>query len=299
LTGCPIYGANPLHFTGKERDTESGNDYFGARYYGSSMGRFMTPDPSTLEYADPTNPQSFNLYSYVLNNPLINFDPDGLKCLQVDTDGNFTGTSNAGDCATDANGNLTNNDVYIDDEQASNPFMDSNGDLLGYTNGSGQQVGADGNAFPNLGTLNANGSGTPLNDIDTEISPFAMQFIQDVNQDNQHQIGCIAQAYGIAVPGNAGAAALGAPLAPKRFAAWGASQGTSWLSKTLGNAYKGGSFPGKNYASPTGGLFSGGKPFEMGTTANFGKAFGRWAPFAVSAAATAYASYQLWNCLGK
>jgi len=29
------------HFTGKERDTESGNDYFGARYYGSSMGRMM------------------------------------------------------------------------------------------------------------------------------------------------------------------------------------------------------------------------------------------------------------------
>ena len=31
--------------TGKERDTESGNDYFGARYYGSSMGRFLSPDP--------------------------------------------------------------------------------------------------------------------------------------------------------------------------------------------------------------------------------------------------------------
>jgi len=32
------------HFTGKERDTESGLDYFGARYYASSMGRFMSPD---------------------------------------------------------------------------------------------------------------------------------------------------------------------------------------------------------------------------------------------------------------
>jgi RHS repeat-associated protein len=32
------------HFTGKERDTESGNDYFGARYYASSMGRFMSPE---------------------------------------------------------------------------------------------------------------------------------------------------------------------------------------------------------------------------------------------------------------
>ena len=36
--------ATPLHFTGKERDSESGNDYFGARYYASTMGRFMSPD---------------------------------------------------------------------------------------------------------------------------------------------------------------------------------------------------------------------------------------------------------------
>jgi RHS repeat-associated protein len=44
-------GANtndPYKFTGKERDTESGNDYFGARYYSSSMGRFLSPDPSGL-----------------------------------------------------------------------------------------------------------------------------------------------------------------------------------------------------------------------------------------------------------
>jgi len=31
-------------YSGKERDAESGNDYFGARYYASSMGRFMSPD---------------------------------------------------------------------------------------------------------------------------------------------------------------------------------------------------------------------------------------------------------------
>src|SRR5580658_841058 len=57
---------------GKERDTESGLDYFDARYYGSSMGRFLSPDPSQLYFADPTNPQSLNLYSYGRNNPLIN-----------------------------------------------------------------------------------------------------------------------------------------------------------------------------------------------------------------------------------
>lgn len=72
------------HFTGKERDSESGNDYFGARYYSSSMGRWLSPDPTQLYYADPTKPKSFNLYSYVLNNPLINTDPDGDECVWDD-----------------------------------------------------------------------------------------------------------------------------------------------------------------------------------------------------------------------
>jgi RHS repeat-associated protein len=48
-------------YTGKERDAESGNDYFDARYYGSSMGRFISPDPSGILLADLTNPQSLNL----------------------------------------------------------------------------------------------------------------------------------------------------------------------------------------------------------------------------------------------
>jgi RHS repeat-associated protein len=79
------------HFTGKERDTESGNDYFGARYYTSSMGRFMSPDPSQLFFADPTNPQSLNLYSYVRNNPLINKDSTGMYCDYSDHDDPSTG----------------------------------------------------------------------------------------------------------------------------------------------------------------------------------------------------------------
>lgn len=78
---------NNYKFTGKERDQESGLDYFGARYYGFSMGRFMSPDPSGLYFADPNNPQSLNLYSYALNNPLKNTDPTGLYCYYGDTGG--------------------------------------------------------------------------------------------------------------------------------------------------------------------------------------------------------------------
>jgi hypothetical protein len=48
------------------------------------MGRFLSPDPSGLAYADPTNPQSLNLYSYVLNNPLHNIDPSGMECVWDD-----------------------------------------------------------------------------------------------------------------------------------------------------------------------------------------------------------------------
>jgi RHS repeat-associated protein len=67
--------------TGKERDSESGNDYFEARYYSSAMGRFMSPDWSAKEdpvpYANLDDPQSLNLYSYVGNNPLTRIDADG------------------------------------------------------------------------------------------------------------------------------------------------------------------------------------------------------------------------------
>ena len=74
--------ATPLFFTGKERDpqSEGGNDYFGARYYASSTGRFMSPDPSGLSFANAEYPQSLNLYSYAANNPLIFVDPTGLGC---------------------------------------------------------------------------------------------------------------------------------------------------------------------------------------------------------------------------
>jgi len=66
-----------LHFTGKERDTESGLDYFGKRYYASAMGRWTSPDPGKLTSAHLANPQKWNKYNYVLNNPLTMIDPDG------------------------------------------------------------------------------------------------------------------------------------------------------------------------------------------------------------------------------
>jgi len=73
--------ATEHHFTGKVRDSETGNDYFLARYYSSALGRFTTPDWSAktdpVPYAVFTDPQSLNLYAYVRNNPLTRVDADG------------------------------------------------------------------------------------------------------------------------------------------------------------------------------------------------------------------------------
>jgi RHS repeat-associated protein len=73
--------ATEHHFTSKERDTESGNDYFDARYYSSTVGRFMSPDWSVkvepVPYSKLDDPQTLNLYAYVTNNPLSRTDPTG------------------------------------------------------------------------------------------------------------------------------------------------------------------------------------------------------------------------------
>jgi RHS repeat-associated protein len=68
--------ATEKHYTGKERDTESGLDYFGARYYGSTMGRWMTPEYS-MNGTIMELPQSWNRYQYVYDRATFATDPDG------------------------------------------------------------------------------------------------------------------------------------------------------------------------------------------------------------------------------
>ncbi|GEM_PF-6045664 len=79
----PQITSNHYKFNGKERGeaAEGGLDYFGARSYSSTLGRWTTPDwseePSAIPYAKLTNPQSLNLYSYVTDDPLSHTDLDG------------------------------------------------------------------------------------------------------------------------------------------------------------------------------------------------------------------------------
>ena len=68
-------------FTGKERDTETGNDDFGARYYSNRFGRWLSAGwssvPAPVPYANLTNPQTLNLYAMVSDDPESFADLDG------------------------------------------------------------------------------------------------------------------------------------------------------------------------------------------------------------------------------
>ncbi len=73
-------------FTGYERDIESDLDFAQARMFGYSQGRFTSPDP-LLSSGRIQNPQSWNRYPYVLNNPLNLIDPTGMVWGYYDVDG--------------------------------------------------------------------------------------------------------------------------------------------------------------------------------------------------------------------
>jgi len=90
---------NGSRISGKERDAETGVDYFGARYFSSSQGRFTSPD-DYFKDSHVSDPQSWNKYAYARNNPLRYIDPNGEKA---------TLSSN---CITDQN-NHTTCDVTI------------------------------------------------------------------------------------------------------------------------------------------------------------------------------------------
>jgi RHS repeat-associated protein len=65
-------------FTGHTEDTAPGLYDFLFRQQSQSQGRWLVPDPAGLAAADITNPQTWNRYAYVGNNPLNAVDPKGL-----------------------------------------------------------------------------------------------------------------------------------------------------------------------------------------------------------------------------
>jgi RHS repeat-associated protein len=118
-SGQPCYTSStsglPL-FTGQIRDgesaagTDTGLDYFNARYFWATLGRFSSPDEPLIDQ-DAMDPQSWNLYGYVRNNPLVYNDPTG-RCKKGN-DGRYH-DSDAGPCVAPGGSSIL---VTSDDDE--------------------------------------------------------------------------------------------------------------------------------------------------------------------------------------
>jgi RHS repeat-associated protein len=113
IAGYGIGGVR-IKFTGKERDAETGLDYFGARYFSSPQGRFTSPDRPFADQ-NPADPQSWNLYTYGRNNPLRFFDPSGMEAVSKE------------DCAKDSTCVSAQLNIVLDKNA---DIYDSKGNLL-------------------------------------------------------------------------------------------------------------------------------------------------------------------------
>ena len=119
----PVTGpssGNHYKFTGKERDSESGLDNFGARYDSSQYGRFMTPDPLVFNELRLVSPQRWNQYSYSINNPITYSDPDGRDAALVTFGGMVGGLGHDGLLSVHSDGTATYGEFGPTSHSASN-----------------------------------------------------------------------------------------------------------------------------------------------------------------------------------
>ena len=162
-------------FTGKERDAETGLDFFDTRYFSGAQGRFSSPDqPLTDQSAD--NPQSWNLYGYVRNNPLSNIDPTGQDCITTSnqTDSSVTVTVASGTCGSGGG-------AYVPGT-VDMSSLSYNGTSVGYSYSPYDSGSLSGN-----GTLNL-GSAAPSD----ALSPYAQDFYNQMSARRATNNGIIA-----------------------------------------------------------------------------------------------------------
>jgi RHS repeat-associated protein len=132
------------HFAGLDHDYETGTDHAQFRQYSPAQGRWMSPDPYGGSY-DPTNPQSMNRYSYVLNNPLSFVDPEGLQVVV-----GCAGCWGAGSPNTGATGGDGEFAIYDGVDGGNGSYYydpDTYDDLLQDGPGPGLTIAGDGTVF--------------------------------------------------------------------------------------------------------------------------------------------------------
>ena len=117
----PIPPQDKRLFTGKERDSETGLDYFGARYYRADVGRFTTVDPELRIKDALVDPQKWNRYAYVQNNPLRYVDPDGRYGIDVHYYSTFALAYAAGYRSDDSANRIARADLSVDIEHDPRP----------------------------------------------------------------------------------------------------------------------------------------------------------------------------------
>jgi RHS repeat-associated protein len=255
------------HFTGKERDVESGNDYFGARYYASSMGRFLSPDPLGPWVADANNPQSWSMYSYAMNNPLTNTDPTGLDCVYFNDAGNGVESvdrnSNSGECGSNGgdwiNGTVQSATYFADSDTFGFRSSDASNSYTTYANAPGTEQ----NGTPCYGNCDiANGYFQSSNLQTTDaLNPFAQGVLTQVGLQTGPTLQLANKAFCNAVTlGNAGsitAGIAGAPI-PKSLITSVPSAGGSGVSSVSSLA-----------SAANSSVFSGGDPVLTGAAGQF------------------------------
>ena len=144
-------------FTSKERDTESGLDYFGARYFSSLQGRFSGADPLVISTKRVIDPQQLNLFSYVRNNPLKFMDPDG-KDLKIDPKLKADDVDKIIKLATGANTKKDGHDVLTKMKESKMTYLFTVGDA-----GGGSGVDAFGStALKAVGKIDSAGRATEI-----------------------------------------------------------------------------------------------------------------------------------------
>jgi RHS repeat-associated protein len=212
-------------FTGKERDAESGNDYFGARYYASTMGRFLSPDPLGQWVADVGDPQSWNFYAYGRNNPLTNIDPTGLDCLYFNdagtgvesidpTNNQETLNKQASDCGANG-GNWVNGKVnsVVDDGQGD--FNVRSSDANGTYTTAMTAAGPQSNGTDCSGNCIYGYIGPPGPNNDDSLNPYAAAVFTQIGLQTGPTYEMASRAFCNAVTfGQAGAATASVAGAP-------------------------------------------------------------------------------------